>query len=164
MDAGRLSYLTPSSVSPPSNSTSLNHNVQVTLSQMPKMSGNLQLSHLQKSPRARTNWVGQLPFQSYCVLTYWFRNLTNAARKVGISAAELLDANPDQKVGLHSLILSIVFSDHPLVPGNPPRSRARAQTCQGRCCRTLEGKEHPCWSVNIEANREANSKAKAQAR
>ena len=25
-------------------------------------------------------------------------NLTNAARKVGISAAELLDVNPDQKV------------------------------------------------------------------
>lgn len=57
-----------------------------------------------------SNQLGMTSLTLFCmVLIYWFRNLTNAARKVGISAAELLDANPDQKVCLHTLVFSITF-------------------------------------------------------
>ena len=112
-DAGRTRRPTPSSVSFQSYLTSFDNSSKVICLQMPKVSRNLQLSHLSKSTRARANRVWQIPYQICWVLTYSLSNLTNAARKVGISAAELLNVNPDQKVGLHTPLLCLVFSQPP---------------------------------------------------
>lgn len=60
------------------------------------------------------------------------RNLTNAARKVGISAAELLEANPDQKVGLYTCCFPsgfflTVHSSQGILPGQvQERKRIKA--------------------------------------